>query len=189
MKFTGRDGVLRIYDSSDPAQYLEVIFCNMDFSGPIGRPKTEEILVLNRGTMDANAHYIEGSDESLYNSVDISFSCLLDDTVNKDKIIEALQCGNPDSAHWSETGVSSKGNTKNDGVNFNPLFVDSGKKTVNVQVLWNSGSGNDLGYAYYEVYFPTGEQSIAESDEGVTLSCKGAVYGVIERINVFGVIY
>ena len=189
MKFTGRDGVLRIYDSSDPAQYLEVIFCNMDFSGPIGRPKTEEILVLNRGTMDANAHYIEGSDEPLYNSVDISFSCLLDDTVNKDKIILALECDNPESAHWPETGISSKGDTKNDGVNFNQLFVDSDKKTVNVQVLWSSVVGSNQGYAYYEVYFPTGEQTIAESDDGITLSCKGACYGVIERISQFGVIY
>ena len=188
MKFTGRDGVLRIYDSSATAKYFEVAFCAMDFSGVVGRPKTEEVLVLNRQKMDSNAHYIEGSDDVIYDPVEISFSCLIDDSVNKDKIFEALQCGNPDSAYWAGTGVSSKGDTKNDGVNYNPLFKDSNKKAVNVQILWNS-AGIDQGYAYYEVFFPSNEQVITESDDGVTLACKGAVYGIVERINAFGVDY
>lgn len=166
-------------------QYFEIAFAAMDFSGPLGRPKTEEILVLNRGCSDANAHYIEGADGRIYEPQEISFSCLLDDVVNKDDIMVALACGDPDSARWTATGVTSKGTTKNDGTNFNPAFKDATKKTVNVQMLFEGVSKNQ-GLAYYEVFFPEENQKITEAEDGVPLACAGGVYGVIERINGFG---
>ncbi|MBN2568129.1 MAG: hypothetical protein JXB42_01730 [Deltaproteobacteria bacterium] len=167
-------------------QYREVIFAAMDFNGPIGRPKTEEKLVLNRGNMDANAHYIEGSDEKIHEPLEIGFSCLLDDSANKDYIFTALACGNPDdSARWTAAGESSKGTTKNDGTNYNPAFADTTKKTVNVQILFTGETYNE-GWSYYETFFPEEGQSMSESEEAVTLSCKGGVYGVIERIHEFG---
>ena len=58
MKFTGKDGTLRIYDGA--SQYIEVHFRNLDFSGPIGRPKREEILVLDSGLVNKYGHYIIG---------------------------------------------------------------------------------------------------------------------------------
>ena len=64
-KFTNRKGKLRLYDGTGTPFYLELDFDVGDFSGPLGIPKTEEILVLNRGQSDADAHYIEGSDEKI----------------------------------------------------------------------------------------------------------------------------
>jgi len=167
-------------------QYFEVVFAGMDFTGPLGRPKTEEQLVLNRGTVDANAHYIQGPHGPIYEPLEISFSCLLDTTANKDKILKALECANPGADRWTSTGVSTKGDTKNDGSNSNPAFVDSNKKTVNVQMLWDAGTDIPFGLAYYETLFLLDQQSFSEAEEAITLSCVGATYGVIERIYGFG---
>jgi hypothetical protein len=169
-------------------QYFEVAFAGMDFSGPLGRSKTEEILVLNRGSSDINAHYIEGSDDKIFEPLDVSFSCLLDDTVNKDDIFVVLSCGNPDSSRWSATGVTSKATTKNDGTNFNPTFKDTTKKTVNIQMIFE-GSTKNIGYAFYEVFYPEENQTISEAEDGVTLTTVGGCYGVIEKIHGFGVRY
>jgi hypothetical protein len=170
-------------------QYRDIAFAKMDFSGPIGRPKTDELLVLDRGTHGAHSHYIEGDDAKIYEPLDITFSFLLDDVVNKTYIFTALQCGNcNDSANWTTTGTTAKATTKNDGTNLNPAFVDATKKAVNIQILFD-GATYDEGWAYYECYFPDSEQSLSESDEEVSVSCKGACYGVIERIHAFGVRY
>jgi len=169
-------------------QFFEVIFANMDFSGPLGRSLTEEILVLNRAKMDSNAHYIEGSDEKLFEPVPISFSALLDDTVNRLALRLALICDNPSSTYWTATGTSTKGNSMNDGTNANPTFADSSKKTVNVQMIWDTGrsAGYDVGEAYYEVFFDEKDITFKEDENGVTVNCSGLCYGVIESIHGFG---
>ena len=46
-----------------------------------------------------------------------------------------------------------------------------------------------VGDAYYECYFTENSITIAESDDGVTMSLRGGVFGVVERINCFGVRY
>ena len=165
-------------------QYLEVSFAAMDFSGPLGRKLQEEILVLNRLTMDSKGHYIKGPDDPLYEPMELGFSCAIDDTHNKSAIMDALACGNPGAGRWTASGTSSKGDTKNDGANNNPAFVDANKKTVNVQIVWTGST--PIGMAFYEVYFPQEAQSLAESEEEIKLSARGGVYGVIEMIYGFG---
>jgi len=169
-------------------QFFEVPFAAMDFSGPFGRPWQEEILVLNRMKMDSLAHYRKGPDDKIYEALALGFSCMIDDTHNKDDLKIVLVCGDPDSARWTAVGVSSKGDTKNDGVNLNPAFVDTSKKTVNVQILFDTdrSGGISIGLAYYEVYFPPAEQNIAEAEDGISVSCTGGIFGVIEDIHGFG---
>jgi len=171
--------------SAMDTKYISIPFIQMDFSGPLGRGLTEELLIMNRGGMDSYAHYIEGSDNQIMDIFEISFSCLIDDTYNNDAIFQALECENPNLGIWTSTGTSTKGDTKNNGSNANPAFVDANKKCVNVQVLW-SGSTYSFGMAYYEVFFPKSDQSIAESEDGIILSCRGGVYGVIDKIYGFG---
>lgn len=160
-------------------QYQVVRFSQMDFTGPAGRKRTEEQLKMDRGKMSSVACYIEGDDMPIYEPVVLEFSCLIDDAHNREYILEALKCGTPGSSAWPAAGESSKGDTKNDGTNANPAFADTDKKTVNVHIVWAGDS--PAGEAYYEVFFPPDEQRIEEGDDGVVLSCKGAVYGVIER--------
>jgi len=166
-------------------QYHEVIFANMDFSGPLGRPMTEEELVLNRGEVDSHAHYKEGADNKIHEPVEVGWSCLITAT-HRDRVKKALECGNPNADRWTATGESTKGDTKNDGTNANPAFADANKKTVNVQILFDAGSGFPIGLAYYECLFPLIEQGLAESPDAINLTCKGGCYGVIEIIYGFG---
>ena len=177
-------------------QYYEVPFASMDFSGPFGRAKTDEILILNRNKMDAKAHYIEGIDNKIYEPHPITFSAIIDDTYNRTRLMDALQCANPGADQWTSTGTTTKGNTKNDGTNSNPAFVEAAKKCVNVQMLFygkylsgTSGGKSKYGWAYYEVYFPPTEQTFAEAEDGVVMTLNGGCYGVIERIFGFGVRY
>lgn len=168
-------------------QYFEVKFAKMDLSGPIGRPRQEEQLVLNRNRMDSYGHYVKGSDDKIFEPIELAFSCIIDDTYNKDYIMKALECDNPNTGTWTSAGTTTKEDTKNDGTNYNPPFADTNKKTVDIQILW-TGS-NPWGMAYYEVYFPLQEQGVAEAEEEITLSCRGGVYGVAERIYGFGLRY
>ena len=166
-------------------QFLTVIFAKMDFNGPIGRPLTEEQLMLNRGRMDSYACYNEGSDMRVHEPLPISFSCTIEDTTMKDYVMDALQCGTPGNTNWLNLGITTKGDTKNDGSNANPAFADSSKKTVDVHMIWTTSTsgGYDQGFAYYEVYFPPDEVTITEGDDGLILNANGGVYGVIENIH------
>jgi hypothetical protein len=131
MKFTGKDGVLRIYNLA--GGYLEVHFSNMDFSAPIGRPKRDEILVMDRGNVDTYSHYISGDDMKLFDPIPISFSCFVDDithvnTTNgfKEILVEALQCRDARNDQtddtWDGFGNSTKGSTQNISGTYNPRF-------------------------------------------------------------------
>jgi len=167
-------------------QYFEISFAAMDFSGPLGRGKSEEVLVLDRGNMSSKAHYIEGVDGKIYESLPVAFSALLDDVYNRERLQDALVCGNADdSGRWIAAGTTSKALTKNDGTNLNPAFADATKKTVNIHWIMESArtAGLDQGMAYYETYFPPSEITISEAEDGITLSAAGGCFGLIERIH------
>jgi len=195
-------------------QHIEVPFINMDFTGPIGRPLTEEKLILDRGRMEMwyvgdgyRPHYIELIDDKIYEPMPISFTCSIDSTWNDETLFLALEGGDADSGWagspgiWVETPTTTKGTTKNDGTNYNPAFADTNKKCINLQIIWTSSlavsshfhqegaPATSIGYAYYEVFFPKELQKITEGDDAITLSCEGGVYGIIERIYGFGMRY
>jgi hypothetical protein len=169
-------------------QYFEVAFAAMDLSGPMGRAKTEELLVLDRMRAGSRMHYIAGADDLIYEPLPLTFACLLDDVYNQAALIAALTCGNPGSTYWDAAGVTAKGTTKNDGSNANPAFADATKKAVSVQILF-AGDTTSQGWAYYETFFAEEQQQISESEDGVSLACNGGVFGVVERMHGFGIRY
>lgn len=136
MKFTGKDGTMRIYERQ--GGYMEVSFKNMDFSGPIGRPKLEETLVLDRGQANCLSHYINGSDAVLFDPVPITFSFVVETTSGVHNIpnvdgmygsvvIEALKCRDGALANcvgntWAGYGSSTKGFYQNIFGTDNPRF-------------------------------------------------------------------
>lgn len=134
MRFTGKDGELRIYCRTQG--YITVHFVNMDFSGPIGRPKREEMLVLDRGIVDEYGHYINGNDMVVFDPLALSFSCFVDDrfhvnTTNgfREVLYEALTCRDARNDQtlesggqtWNGYGDSTKGTTTVGGVT-TPIF-------------------------------------------------------------------
>ncbi len=173
MDYTNKNGSIRFYDSSPTPYYLALAFEKGDFSGPLGAPKTEEILKLHRGNMDANAGYVEGSDEKIMEPQEITLTAILEDSGQAKYLLDLL-FGNTVN---SNTLITTKGDTQRDGANANPAFADSSKKTFNVEILFDGAT--DILFQYNEVLFLLEEQSISESGEEVTIALKGKVYGTI----------
>ena len=190
MLFQGKDGELRIteygsgVDSSAVTYYMKVLFCEMNYDGPVARPRTEEKLIMDRGNFDTNAHYVEGNDEPRYTSIPITFSCRLADTINTRALADWVSGATniPNAVGGTTRVYSWDGITTIDG-NTLPAFRDTGKQSYRVEMLWDGTS--DLGFRNDEVYFSPGENKITESAEGLTLSCNGQVYGDVTRITSF----
>lgn len=185
-KLTMRKGKIRLYDSTATPWYLEMDLDVGDFSGPIGSPRTEEILVLNRGSMDANAHYIEGPDDKLMEPVTISFSVMVRDDTQTINILNWLKAGQDAAATQvnSHTLATTKADTQRDGATANPAFADTNKICSNVEYLMETGA-TDLGFKFAEVFFPLDQVQISEAEDGITLALQGQCYGTITRITAF----
>jgi len=212
-QFQGKDGQINIYErgmaysgatvgapgeTGSTTHYLEVLFCEMDFTAPTSRARTEERLIMDRGNFDTNSHYNEGPDDSRYAPYPISFSCRLADTVDTRALSDLLSAASPgvvaagstvgarvpltNAAGGTTYFVTFDGSTIIDG-NTLPAFEDSRKCSFRVEIKWDGS--NDLGYRYEEVLFTPGQQSITESTDGLMLSCNGQCYGDVTRITAF----
>jgi len=174
-------------------QYFALIFDEGNLSAPEGRARPEETAILHRGRAAKGVHYIGGPDAPILEPVELTFGVRVDTVYNRNALLAALTCGNPNyDTNWDAAGTSTKGDTSlvdGDGNSFTlPGFADSEKKTVCVEILWTK-DGVQYGRAYHEVYFPPDQQSLAESEEGVIVSCTGLVYGKIEEIFWFAYQY
>ena len=178
------DNVITIKNDSGTTYYLEVLFCEMDFTGPISRPRTEERLVMNRGNFDTISHYVEGDDVPRYAPIPLSFSCRLADTVDSRVLADWLGGVTRLSNTAGGTTIiySFDGTTTIDS-NSLPGFTDAAKSSFKIEMQWDGT--NDLGYRYNEVYFTPGEQTITESADGLMLSGSGICYGDVTRITAF----
>ena len=185
MMMQGKDGEFRIADrgANDSTYYLQVLFCEMDFTGPTSRPRVEDTLVMDRGLFDSNAHYISGDDSPRYAPMSFSFSARLADTVNSRTLMDWTSGASniPNLIGGTTRIYSWDGSTTIDGSTL-PAFKDD-KYSYRVQVLWDGSS--DLGLQYNEVYFPPGQQTITESADGLILSANGMIYGDVTRITAF----
>jgi hypothetical protein len=181
MKFTKRRGILRLYDGTGTPFYLRIKF-DGDTAFPLGVPSTEEVLVMDRGVMTADAHYIQGGDDKVMEPGEFTFSTIVEDTTITTYLLAWLR-GETVNSH---TIVTTKGTTARVGAITNPGFADTSKKAFNCEILWDASSaGTDLGYKVTEVYFDLAEQKIQEGDDGVTLSLNGKIYGSITAIAAF----
>jgi hypothetical protein len=185
-KLTQRKAKIRLYDSTATPWYLEFDLDMGDLSGPLGIPRQEEILVLNRGVMDALGHYIQGADDKLMEPVQISFSVMIRDDQQTINILNWLAAGQDGAATQvnSHTLATTKADTQRNGANANPAFADTNKICFNVEYLMETG-GTDLGYKYAEVFFPLDQQTLSEAEDGITLALTGTCYGTIPRITAF----
>ncbi len=186
MIFQHRDGELRIYSGATIGAkatapfYIEVLFVNAGFDGPITRTKPTETLVMDRGNYDGNAEYRRGMDEELMEPLPLSWNVKLSDDVTTQYLVDMLAAASPCviNAHTcrSSKGASAIGTT---GVS-TPQFADSTKMAWDVEVLWDGTS--DIGYRWREVHFPGGELRLSEGEDEVVLNVSGLVYGDVTRI-------
>ena len=176
-----KDGELRLYDGkANTPYYHKALFTNANLSGPIARAKSTERLILDRGNVDSNAHYVESDDSPIMAPLRVTFSCLLEDAGHS-ATLEALVKGNN-----TVDGVlitTTEGSSANVVGTNNPVFRDSTKRTLNMEVKWDGTI--DEGIKWKEVYFPPEQQTIADGADGVTLNIVGDCYGAVSRITAF----
>ena len=180
-KFTNRKGKLRFYDGSATAWYLEIDFDLGDFSGPMGIPKTDEILVLDRNQATADMHYIEGGDDKVMAPFAITFSAFVVDKTQCGYLLDWIDVmnGGLSATINSNTIVTTAADTQRDGANNNPVFADATKLLCNLQ--YKLDGSTDVTWVYTEVWFPADQQTISEAEDGVTISLNGQCYGTVTR--------
>ena len=183
--YINKKGKMRVYDGTDPTPfYLEIDFDAGDFTGPLLRPRPEEKPVLDRGKMSANAHYIQGTDEVFMEGMPISFTALMTNFTStgylETWLLEVMQ--GVGTTVNSNTIVTTKGSTQNDGSNDNPDFADTSKVACNIEILWD-GVDSDKGIQYNEVWIANAEAQ--EAPDGNTIAYSGFVFGTIARITSF----
>jgi len=180
MKFTKRNGAIRFVDGTSTSYYLDIDFENADLNAPFGTPLTEELLHMNRGVMDSDAHYVQGPDDPMMAPLPMTLSVTLTDGAHTQNVLDwitALNDGGSTTVN-SNTVATTESDTQRDGSNNNPAFANSNKLTCNVEAHWNT-SGTDLHFIWAEVCFPRDQVQIAESDDGVNITLNGMIYGTI----------
>ena len=169
----------------------------MDFSMALARPRPDEIPVLDRGVLTSFSHHIQGPDTPIIAPVQCTWTCMMDNTINRDNLVRALSNPNRESS-WSvggQTFTNVNGTTlviNGAGTAVStPLPFDTQHDRINVAVLWQgdpvSGSAalDDTGFNLREVWFQPGQQRIAEAPEAVRLTATGFIYGPISAMSAF----
>lgn len=185
-KRTSRDAKIRFYDGAVTPYYLELDFDAADISFPLGTPRQEENMQLDRGKATEDMHYVKGSDMKLMEPQDVTFSVFLRDgaqTVNLINWLKAMSDGLSTQVN-SKTLTSTQGDTQRDGANNNPVFADSNKGTFNIEYLVEMGA-TDLGWKLAEVFVPLEQVQITESENDITAAITGKIYGTIGTITSF----
>jgi hypothetical protein len=197
VRYFGKRGELRIQSgqglTASSNHYFSVVFENMNFTGPVGRNRPEEVPVLDRGKLDTNTHYVQGSDEQVMAPIQISFAADLDDSVNRQDLRDVL--GNPNrKSPWTVGGLSFiKSNGQSQIYNGSgslvstPVPFDTLQDRIDVIVLWTGATAGstDEGWAYREVWFNPSQVTVTESDTAVTIAATGFCYGAISGITGF----
>lgn len=198
--YFGKRGELRIYSGTNDGlggkYYMKVAFVNMDASTTAGRPRPDEIPVMDRGVLNNKSHHIQGPDTPIIQPVQLTFSCIIDNTINRFALRDAM--GNLDrKATWTVNGFTFS-NVNGTTLQMNgygstvstPLPYDTEHDRVNVSMLWYgdphiAAGTDDFGFNLNETWFQPGQVRIAESPTAVTMNATGWIYGAICSISAF----
>jgi len=194
MKFTNKDGELRLYEGGATPYYHSVLFTQGDLTFPTEREKVEEVLNMDRGNYTNRASYSEGPDSPIIEPLPLSFSALLDDTLNTNVLASMLSGITriwTDNSTLDNQDVTTATTKADSTLNIQRTavatvsFADSSKITYNIELLLNTVGGVTYGWKLMEVYFPPGQQTITEGPDGVALSANGLFYGSAATLNAF----
>lgn len=195
--YFGKFGKLFIYsgtnDGTGGKYYFQVAFEQLDFSVVGGRPRPDEIPVLDRGVLDTHTHHIQGPDAPIMSPQNVTFTAMIDNTVNRASLRQAL--GNPDrTVPWTVNGITwSNVNGTTSLINgagssvSTPLPYDTQQDRINLLALWQGDPNNtgtaDMGIACRETWFQPTQIRITEAADSVKLAATGWIYGPISAIS------
>ena len=187
-------GELRIYDGTlTTPQYIVLPYVQPDGAFPVGRPRPEFILRLNRGVADGYTHYTPGDDSPVASPLPVTFTLWLDEQM---AIAVQMALGNPHHlTPWAVgattfvdaagTGSVLKNGLGNDfpvpQVTHDPLH-----RRINAEWLWFSSvpGALDHGYRHEEIYVAPDQLRITAGDP-VAMAVTYQIFGNIEPITAF----
>ena len=183
---TSKAGRIRLYDSTATPYYLAFTLDPGDFSGPIGVPRQEEILKLDRGNYNASAHYIVTSDAALMAPVPISWSFTVTDAAKTTNILDWIAAMNDGLSTQvnSHTLETTETDSQRNGSVANAVFADSNKSTCIVEYFIDM-VGTDVGWKYNGIWIPASECNVSEGEDGTMISISAQCYGTIDRLTAF----
>ncbi len=199
MAYFGKTGKLRLYsgssDGTGGVYYFEVAFEQMDFTVVGGRPRPDEIPVLDRGVLNTYTHHVPGPDSPLVQPQNLTFTAMIDNTRNRNFLPNAmgnltrLPTWSVNGVTWSNVnGTTSLMNGFGSSVS-TPLPYDTQHDRVHVLTLWQGDPQNtgllDFGFACRETWFQPAQVRITEAADSVKLAATGWIYGPISMISVF----
>ena len=198
--YFGKRGEMRLYSSSDDGsggkRYYQVAFEQMDFAGTAGRPRPDEIPVLDRGNYNSFTHHIQGPDTPIIAPVQLRFTAMIDNTINRFNLLRAM--GNVyRESPWQVNGftfsnvngtttlLNGAGSTVSTALPF-----DTQQDRVHLCIVFRGDpqqvSGvDDYGWNFREVYFQPGQIGITEAADRITINGAGWCYGPISHMSAF----
>ncbi len=157
------------------------------------RSLPEERMILDRGLVDSNAHYVASGDAARLEPLGLTFSCRGADTRSTQLLIDLLSGATvlvdggityPVKSRKAKPQNTDLYGPRADAAIPLPNFSDTvHRNAYMVEVLW-SGTSN-WGFRWDEVYFPAAEQVITENEDSLTLGLNGRIYGGVTLITAF----
>jgi len=183
---TSKVARIRLYDSAVTPYYLGFTLDPGDFSAPIGVPRQEEILKLDRGNYNASAHYIITSDAALMAPVPVSWSFPVTDAAKTTNILAWIKAMNDGLSTQcnSHTLETTEVDSQRNGSVANAVFADSNKSTCILEYFIDM-AGTDVGWQYNGLWIPESECGLSEGEEGTIISVSAQCYGTITQLTTF----
>ena len=195
--YFGKRGELRLYSgSADGAggfYYFTVAFEQADLTFPGGRPRPDELPVLDRGVYTSFAHNLQGPDTPIIQPVQVTFTAQIESLVNRDNLFNAL-CNPLRNTPWTVNGVTwSNVNGTTRLQNGFGSFVstvapyDPLQDRVNMATLWrvDATGTSDTGFNLKEIYFRPDNIKITEAPDSIKMAITGLQFGPISAISLF----
>lgn len=198
--YFGKRGEMRLRYQGDGAggnYYYPIIFEGLDMNAVAGRPRPDEIPVMDRGNLNAYAHHVQGPDTPIIQPVQLTFSCMIDNTFGRTNLLIAL-CNAPRVSPWA-IGGTTLSNVNGTTMVLNgagssvstPLPYDTQQDRITVEVLFRGDpqpptGDDDYGHVFHEVWFQPGAIRLVEAPESYKFNITGSIYGPISQMTAFG---
>lgn len=195
--FHSRNTQIRVYDGTSGGTppgpfYFNLPFVRTDMVWMSGRNRGEQFLKLNRGVLDASAHYVQGSDADILSDDHvITFSIELLDTtylilmaaLSNIFRISPWTVGNQT---WVNTNASTQIRNGDGTLVTTPTTAEPLEDRVNIEIrqIAKSAGANDLVMKLNEIWFPP-RQSMAEAFEGNAMTVSGIWKGDVTTGTAF----
>lgn len=197
--YFGKFGEIRILFQGDGGggfYYYPIIFEGLDMSATLARPRPDELPVMDRGNYNAYTHHLQGPDTPIIQPVQLTFSCMIDNTFGRNNLYLAF-CNAGRVSPWAIGGVNLS-NVNGTTMLLNgagslvstALPYDTQQDRVTIECLFRGDPNppthdDDYGFRFNETWFQPGALRLTEAADSLKVNVTGGIYGPISQITAF----